>query len=84
MGPTETGTRPLERLRFGCGVGVLVIGPLFSDPGMQSGAVDGDLTGDNDSADHLAFAFAAGLRCALRGHHLVGSKSVTRSSDVSS
>jgi len=61
MGPTETGTRPLERLRFGCGVGVLVIGPLFSDPGMQSGAVDGDLTGDNDSADHLAFAFAAGL-----------------------
>jgi hypothetical protein len=48
---------PLERLCFGCRAGILVIGPLFSDPGMCPEAVDGDLTGDNDFANHLTFAF---------------------------
>jgi hypothetical protein len=58
---TETGASPLECLCFGWGAGVLVISPLFSDSGMCAQAEDGDLTGDNDLANHLAFAFVAGF-----------------------
>ena len=45
QGPDGTGASPLERLGFGSRAGVVVIGPLFSDPGMRSKAVEGDLAG---------------------------------------